>query len=183
MPEVDRQKGLRTERLWLRSVRREDAAAIADLLGNWNVAKMLAKPPFPYQISDAQEFVARQENRSQAPDSCLYAIDLDGDFAGVISLAPRDDGAAVGYWLGEPFWGRGIATEALGAITDQFFQECTKSTLFSGVLKDNPASLAVQRKIGFEVVGESELFCRPRDQNMAHVDTQLTRQRYGDFRR
>ena len=49
--------GLRTKRLWLRSVQREDAASIAELLGNWNVAKMLAKPPFPYHLTDAEDFV------------------------------------------------------------------------------------------------------------------------------
>ncbi|MGI9423061.1 MAG: GNAT family N-acetyltransferase, partial [Hyphomicrobiaceae bacterium] len=164
--------GLKTERLWLRRIHGDDAAAIAELLGNWNVAKMLAKPPYPYHLADAQEFIERQAGRENSADDCLFAIESDGALAGVISLAPRDDGALVGYWLGEPYWGRGIATEALGAIVDMFFEQSRKSTLHSGVLADNPASLAVQRKVGFEVVGESEVHCRPRDQTLPHIDTQ-----------
>ena len=175
--------GLKTDRLWLRRIRTDDAAAIAELLGNWNVAKMLAKPPYPYGLADAHEFVERQTDRMNTTNDCLFVIEFEDALTGVISLAPRDDGAAVGYWLGEPYWGRGIATEALGAIVDMFFEQSRKSALYSGVLADNPASLAVQRKVGFEVVGESDVHCRPRDQTLPHIDTQLTRQRYGDFRR
>src|SRR5947209_2302263 len=57
--------------------------------------------------------------------------------------------AEIGYWLGEPYWGRGIATEALRAITECAFMTFDLCRLQAGVFEWNPASMRVLEKAGF----------------------------------
>ena len=65
--------------------------------------------------------------------------------------------AAVGYWLGQPFWGRGIATEALRAVTDYAFTTLDICRLEAGVFDWNPASARVLEKAGYVLEGRSRL--------------------------
>jgi RimJ/RimL family protein N-acetyltransferase len=85
--------------------------------------------PHPYTAKDADEWIAHAG--AQAP-VLNFAIVVDGAAVGGIGLEPGTDvhrrSAEVGYWLGPPFWGRGIATEALRAVTDYAFTAL--STLF-----------------------------------------------------
>src|SRR5512132_1333743 len=78
--------------------------------------------PHPYGIADAKRFIAMARRRS--PPSFL-AIESSGRLAGGIGYSVHTDvervGAEVGYWLGHEFWGRGIATAALRALTARAF--------------------------------------------------------------
>jgi RimJ/RimL family protein N-acetyltransferase len=68
----------------------------------------------------------------------------------------------VGYWLGKPFWGQGIATAALRAL----LLEVRNRPLYARVAKDNLASLAVLTKGGFTVIGEDIGFANARGQEI-----------------
>jgi RimJ/RimL family protein N-acetyltransferase len=75
---------------------------------------------------------------------------VDGQVAGNVLGFEHDGRREVGYWIGREFWGRGVATRALGA----FLAEVTERPLYAGVAKHNVASVRVLEKNGFVVVDE-----------------------------
>jgi RimJ/RimL family protein N-acetyltransferase len=81
------------------------------------------------------------------------AVEIEGAAVGSIGLEPGDDvmrrGAEVGYWIGEAFWGRGIATEALGAYLAYADRTFRFDRLFAYVFSRNLASARVLEKCGF----------------------------------
>ena len=82
-----------------------------------------------------------------------FAIVVEGDAVGGIGIELGRDvflrSAEVGYWLGEPYWGRGIATEALRAVTEYAFTTFDLCRLQAGVFEWNPASMRVLEKAGY----------------------------------
>jgi len=169
------QQSLRTERLVFRPFERRDIARIAELMNNWDVARMLAMPPYPYTKADARSFVDSQLALAPVAEHFTSAIAIGDELVGTIGVGPRHHGPSIGYWLGEPYWGQGYMTEALAAATRLFFASSKWDWLGSGYFLDNPASFAVQRKIGFTVVGESIQSCVARGEKVRHFDTRLTR--------
>jgi RimJ/RimL family protein N-acetyltransferase len=87
----------------------------------------------------------------------------------------REAGPNIGYWLGEPYWGQGYMTEAAGALCREIFAASTAPTTFSGLFDGNPASLAVQAKLGFVVTGRSMKFSNVQQKELPHINTELTR--------
>ena len=89
----------------------------------------------------------------RTPTDLLLAIEVDGVAAGGIAVTLLDDvyhrTAEVGYWLGEPFWGRGIMTDAVSAIVPVAFERFPIVRLQAGVFANNPASMRVLAKCGF----------------------------------
>lgn len=89
----------------------------------------------------------------RTPTDLLLAIEVDGVAAGGIAVTLLDDvycrTAEVGYWLGEPFWGRGIITDAVAAIVPVAFERFAIVRLQAGVFANNPASMRVLQKCGF----------------------------------
>jgi RimJ/RimL family protein N-acetyltransferase len=174
---------VRTERLLLRPVRLGDAEAFLSLLGNWEVARWLSSPPWPYTLDDARAFVEAQLNQDQ-DETIFLAITLDdapiggiGVRAGNATEAP-DRSPILGYWLGQPSWGRGYMTEAARGFIGHLFASTPADTIYTGAFADNAASLRVQEKLGFERTGETMLYCRPRGEKRPHVNTKLTRSRF-----
>jgi len=173
---------IRTERLLLRPLRTGDAEGIFIAFNNWEVVRRLAAPPWPYTIEDTREFVAKRMTFRLEPSEALNVIQLANAVIGGIECTPRSrlrPGAIpiLGYWLAEPFWGRGYMTEAARAFVEQLFASGI-GEIRSGAFADNAASLRVQEKLGFVRVGASSLFCTPRGEEFPHIDTVLTRDRF-----
>lgn len=147
---------LETERLVLRAPRIEDVAAVAELANNRKIAEMTANLPYPYRASDARAFV---ETLGAAPDAATFAVFLkrEGDlaFAGMCSFGrrPPEPAPEIGYWIGEPFWGLGVATEAVRAVIDYAFSETSTEQLIGAARVVNPASRRVLEKCGFQWSG------------------------------
>lgn len=147
---------LETERLVLRAPRLEDVAAVAELANNRRIAEMTANLPFPYKPSDAHAFV---ETLAAVPDAATFAIFLKGAgalaFAGMASFGrrPPESAPEIGYWIGEAFWGRGIATEAVRAVIDHAFSDTDQPLLLGSARVVNPASRRVLEKCGFQWTG------------------------------
>ncbi len=170
---------LATERLVLRRLRASDAAPIARLMNNWNVVRTLAGPPYPYSLENAESYLSQDAARGNDPTQFNWAVTAGDELIGNIGYTRDEDGkASVGYWLGEPYWGRGLMSEAAQMVVCHFFSSQRDNVLFSGIFAGNSASLKVQEKLGFEVIGHGEKFAVAHGSNMPHVDTQLTRQRY-----
>ena len=92
----------------------------------------------------------------QEPET-IFAIASADEVIGCIGMLPQDDvariSAEVGYWLGEPFWNRGVATGALKALTEYAFTEFELVRLYATVMEWNPASARVLEKAGYQYEG------------------------------
>jgi len=106
--------------------------------------------PHPYTLDDANRWLSIA---NADPRSVHLAIELQGQaIGGIGAIAGRGIGVATadfGYWLGEPFWGRGLATAAAAAFKDHLVQSKRFARLQAGVFAWNPASMRVLEKIGF----------------------------------
>src|SRR4051812_33716654 len=98
---------LETTRLTLRAPARSDAARLAKLANDAAVARMSARIPHPYALADAESFLTHLE----AGQEQVFAIEHGEDgLVGMIGLHDTGGvGPEVGYWLGQPYWGRGLA--------------------------------------------------------------------------
>lgn len=106
--------------------------------------------PFPYTRRDGREFIKMA--RRMKPES-FFAIAVDGQAVGGIGFVPHQDvervSSEVGYWLGETFWGRGITTEALIAVTSYAIATHGFTRLFALPFAHNEASCRVLEKAGY----------------------------------
>ena len=166
---------LHTKRLLLRPAEQGDAEPIARYLNDFAVAGNLARVPFPYHLSDAKGWL--RTRRADLPvEDTNFSIELPGEgLVGHVGFHIGPQGPIIGYWLGQPFWNRGIMGEAVAASIDWFFTATTAPTLYSGVFHFNAASLAIQKRLGFTETGRSTLLCLARGAEVEHIDTQLTR--------
>lgn len=142
---------IETGRLLLRPPHPDDVEDMVRLANNYNVARMLSSMPHPYFAEDAQEFIDKVSRASA--NGCVYAITeaATGRFAGVCGLhedPSRYDLPFIGYWLGEPFWGKGYASEAARAMVDLFFKVTAGSELLASCRADNHPSRRVIEKCG-----------------------------------
>ena len=117
-----------TNRLTLRSPRESDIAALMELADNRHVAQMLARMPHPYGEAEARAFIAMSALKRPGAS---YALTLSetGAFIGCAGLNVKDRGLELGYWIGEPYWKRGFATEAAHALVDLAFRATDISVL------------------------------------------------------
>ena len=165
---------IRTERLTLRDPEERDLPAIAELIGDIAVARMLSRVPHPYTIGDAEAWF-RQISAPDAEDWRIFAIILDGQAVGMIGFRNRYGEPSIGYWLGRPFWGRGYMSEAVEAAVGWFFANHEDGALHSGVFEDNPASRRIQEKLGFEIVGSEMEVCLATGEQRPELKTRLRR--------
>jgi len=166
---------IKTQRLTLRPLCRGDAERIALNLNNFAVAGNLARVPYPYFAKDAEEFLATHTS-DLPPEATEFAIDLgDHGMVGSVGYHTHDGRPVLGYYLGQPYWGRGLMTEAAKAVVDWFFSVSTTEAIYSGAFSFNRPSLTVQKKLGFTETGRSMLLCLARNEEVRHIDTKLTR--------
>ena len=110
--------------------------------------------PHPYTEEEAERFIefTKQEDPVQTS-----GILWGGDLVGVVGLVKRSDvyrkTAEIGYWIGEPYWNRGIAPKAVSLIVDYGFNELDLLRIDAGVFEFNKASQRVLEKCGFEFEG------------------------------
>lgn len=128
-----------------------DAPALVRHASNPRVAAMMRDAfPHPYTKEDADRFIKMATGPSQ---NLLLAIEVDGVAAGGIGIHPLGDvyrkTAEIGYWLGEDYQGRGIATEAVRALVPHAFERFAIIRLQAGVFSANKASMRVMEKCGF----------------------------------
>lgn len=135
----------------VRDWRGTDKASLVPLANNRKVWRNLAhRFPHPYTESDADSWLERLA-RSSNPTH--WAIEVEGAAAGGIGIDPGEGiyakNAVFGYWLGEPYWGRGIMTAAVRTTVEYVFGHFDLARLVSPVFEWNPASMRVLEKSGF----------------------------------
>ncbi len=143
---------LETPRLVLRAPIRGDVPELVRLADNRTIAERLARLPHPYTRADGIAFV---EIISQRDDERPYAIVLEDRFAGVVGLSfAAGEPPELGYWLGEPHWGRGYMSEAVKALLEAAFATRQFPRLRARALMSNLASRNVLEKAGFVLLRE-----------------------------
>ena len=170
---------VQTKRLLLRPLQREDAEPLFNLFATWDVIRWLSMPPWPYTMDDARKFI--EMHVDQDLEKMTFAITCDDTLIGGIDMrrnpvgrTQRGPGLNLGYWLGRPYWGQGLMTEAAGGILKHVFAVRADDTIYSGAFAENVASLRVQDKLGFVRDGETLSYARPRGGEFLHVNTVLS---------
>ncbi len=170
---------LATKRLTLRPFRLADAEAVERLAGDFDVAKMLDRVPFPYPKGEAEAWIASHEDGRRRGVHYPFAVDSDGELIGSVALDREADGRLhLGYWIGKPWWGKGYATEAARAALGFAFGELGQSAVKSGHYADNHASGRVMTKLGFRYVREGFRFSKARGYAVRFLDTLVDRERF-----
>lgn len=173
-PTLEHRPEIITERLLLRRPNEGDVGAIVSIVGDWDVARRLARVPHPYGHADAAFFLEQI-----VPSEWVWAITLQGSdtLVGAIGLTPEEDAntAELGYWLSPAHWGRGIATEAARSVVSYGFVTLGIPCITSGYFEENPGSGRVLEKLGFVETGRTQRPCLAAGNDLPSVEMRLAR--------
>ncbi len=167
-----------TERLAGRLFRDADAADIAAIAGDVDVARMTGSIPHPYGVESAEGWILTHWGKRRRGVDHTFAVirKNDGALVGSAGLFKRRAGSMweLGYMLGRNFWGRGYATEAARGVIAWGRAELGAEAITASVFADNPASARVLEKAGFVSTGErSVAYCVARQAPMAMLGHEL----------
>lgn len=170
---------LRTERLRLRKLKLADAARIAELAGDFDVARMTSRIPHPYSLVAADQWIGGLDD-----NEIVWAIEHQQGLIGVCGFV-RGVGrvAEIGYWIGKPYWGFGFATEAARALVAYCFETADIRRLTCIHYADNAGSARVARKLGFRRTGTGSTYCQARSEDVATITYALRRPALAIWRR
>ncbi len=136
----------------LQTLRSADAPALARLANNKKIwDNVRDRMPYPFTLQDAEAFI---HNVIRHDHALVRAIMLPGEvFAGTVGLhlqaSPYEGSAELAYWLGEPFWGSGLASLAVRKLVELGFDQYNLRRIFARVYSFNKASVRVLEKNGF----------------------------------
>lgn len=146
---------LKLDRCEVRSYVIEDVRSLALHANNRKVwLNLRDRFPHPYTEADGRAFI--EAALSREPQTS-FAIAVDGAAVGGIGFSLHEDvervSAEIGYWLGEPFWGRGITTEALRAVTAYAIERHSLTRVHAVPFEWNAPSFRVLEKAGYVLEG------------------------------
>lgn len=132
-----------------------DAEGLVQIANSEKISRNLRDGfPFPYTFEHARKFIDKAISDSP---STIFAIEENGVHVGNIGLHPGSDiyfrTAELGYFIGEAYWGRGIASEAVRQITEWGFENLDLIRIYAGIFDYNHASMRVLEKNGFKKEG------------------------------
>jgi RimJ/RimL family protein N-acetyltransferase len=139
----------------LRPCRESDIESLVKHIGSAAVARDTSAIPHPYTAEHAREWLQSEERSGENQ----FAITVDAQVVGGIGLMPLDrlpvsaHAMEIGYWLGEAYWGRGMMTEAVRAVTEWGLAELKLVRIEASVYARNAASARVLEKAGFVYEG------------------------------
>ncbi|MBL09743.1 MAG: GCN5 family acetyltransferase [Acidiferrobacteraceae bacterium] len=160
---------LNTERLTLKKIDNCDKNRLVDLMKDSTIARYLSDVPFPYTETDADNWIERVKI-----EEFELNIFLANNLIGGLGLTSERDGFYyLGYWLGVEFRGHGYATEAARELIDYFCRKMPTKKIRARAYKNNDESINVLKKIGFQPVGESEIYSKSRKQTVPCMEFAL----------
>ena len=172
-----------TARLVLRPLVRGDLSRLVQLGNDFAVAKNLSRFPYPYKMADAEEWFALQSTIQAQGEQLALAVTLKGELIGGIGLGPvHTPQHELGYWLGQPYWGQGFATEASVAVLDYGFDRFGLGVIAAAHFADNHASGRVLTKLGFRYTIETNRYSRARGCDVRSLEMALPRGRWAQLR-
>ena len=158
----------------LRELLIDDANYISSLM-TYNISKLLWEVPYPYTLEDALSFIDSSHKDFKSLKTAIFAIEYkknpeSNGLVGIISLKNMDINSKktnLGYWIGESFWGNGIASESVKLIINYAFSVLRLEEVYAYVYSQNKPSIRVLEKNGMTRVGEVNEYSKRlgRDQN------------------
>lgn len=144
---------METERLILRKWTETDAASLFEYAKNPAIGPIAGWPPHK-SIEESKEVIQTVFNGAE----CYAICEKENDIAigaielmlnGHTDMTERDDECELGYWIGQPFWGRGYVPEAAAELLRRAFEDLGMTTVWCGYYDGNQKSKRVQEKLGF----------------------------------
>ena len=145
---------LKGDRLTLHGLTQKDAAALQELVDSPVVYRYLPTFLFEKRYGDVRTVIARLYDECWK-ESIILGVFQQDEFCGLAELYGFRDPIhkiSVGYRLLDRYWGRGIASEALGLMIDYLYQETDIEIITASTMVENQASANVLRKNGFQMV-------------------------------
>jgi RimJ/RimL family protein N-acetyltransferase len=144
-------------RLLLRPFTPADAGVVQALAGERAIADTTLNIPHPYADGMAEDWIAGHDEQFREGSNAVFAITdrEDSQLLGAVSLRIEAalGKAELGYWVGIPYWNRGYATEAAGALLAYGFDQLDLQRIAAQHLARNPASGRVMQKLGMSHEG------------------------------
>lgn len=162
---------IKTERLLLKPFVLADGPEVQKLAGNQNVSRTTLNIPYPYEDGMAEQWISTHSGNWANKKSAAFAIRLISghELIGDVSLVEiHEKQAELGYWIGEPYWGKGYCTEAAKALVQYAIREMGIDKIVAEHLSTNPASGRVMEKIGMNHVCSTRKI--DRDGNQAAIE-------------
>ena len=168
---------LKTERLILRKWDESDADSLFEYAKDPDVGPIAGWPPHQ-NVEESLAVIRNVFNGQEAYAICLRednkaigAIELK--LNGYTDLTDRDDECELGYWIGKPFWGRGLMPEAGREILRHAFEDLGMTKVWCGYYEGNTKSKRVQEKLNFRYQWKSENVDVPlmNEQRTGHVSS------------
>jgi RimJ/RimL family protein N-acetyltransferase len=141
--------------LRIRPLSYADEARVQELASAAEIASTTLSFPHPYPPGAAREWIEKKLDTFAKGEEMALAIELEGAYIGSIGFFfnRRDDAGELGYWIGKPYWGRGFASLAAGAMLRFGFEELGLHRIQAQVMARNPGSAKVLEKIGLRYEG------------------------------
>ena len=146
---------LKTSEYWLRTWTSKDAETFMKYVNNRAIwLNMRDEFPYPCTRQDADRLIAQANSN----DNVIYlAIANEWEAVGSISLQIHDDirrySGVLSYWVGQPYWGQGLATAAIEIISDYALSKLGLVRVYAKVFSTNIGSIRALEKSGFEREG------------------------------
>ena len=157
-----------TDRLVLRPLGPADVDRFVTYAGAWAVASRTTDIPFPLTRDIAGPWL------TECIGEVRRGIELGGELIGAVGFFAAEKGGSseLGFWIGEPWWGKGYASEAARALVER--AAIWKVPAFTAAhFHDNPASGRVIARLGFHRTGNNRAYCTARREVLATVEYRL----------
>ena len=171
---------IESKRLFLREPRLSDKASVRQHLSKFEIARMLAKVPHPYPPGQEDQWWERvlERQRLGFPAYFMMVSKEAGDDHAIGSIAIGPVGTSntkvtpwrLGYWLDEPWWGKGLMSEATAKVLCHTFETWAPPRVFAGVYEGNQASQRILERQGFTYVDTSAEWCEARGKSVPHIN-------------
>ena len=176
-----------TPRLLLRKLQIEDIPFLVKYANSKAVSNNVLNIPHPYTEEDAVFWLNLVWQGFKSRERFVFAVVLkeSGELVGAIGLHPnaKHNGAEMGYWLGQPFWGKGIMTEAVSAVLKFGFEEVKLHKIYATHFTDNPASGKVMVKNGMIKEGELKDQYKVGEVYKSVLQYRLLKEEYEEYQR
>jgi RimJ/RimL family protein N-acetyltransferase len=142
---------IKGKRVMLRRPRMSDADAIAHYCNDRSISKWIPRIPHPYTRKHAVHYIKEKNKNWKKKTDYEYVIEYNGKLIGTTALRVReDDRGVLGWWVGKPYRGKGIATEAAKLIMQEGFKTLNLHRIDARFIVGNKASERVMKKLGMK---------------------------------
>jgi RimJ/RimL family protein N-acetyltransferase len=175
---------LESERLILNSLSYKDIPKIIEYANNSKISDSVINIPFPYFEKDAVFWINLANQGRKSGYVYNFAVrlkeDKNLDFMGGIGLMldPKHNRAELGYWIAEPFWNKGLMSEAVGKVIEFGFETLELNKVIANHFPSNPASGKIMIKNKMIKEAEIKEHFKKGDNYLDIIQYRLTKEEY-----